>query len=126
MVFCASQFPFSLFSQVYFSTQARKAQKEREEFERKQQEYAEKSQRAYEEWEKAHHTNDSSNSSQRSTFSYDPYQVLGVTPEAPLTEIKKAYRTLAKAYHPDLNKEPGAESKFKEIQEAWEEIMRRK
>ena len=35
-------------------------------------------------------------------------------------EIKKAYRKLSKQYHPDINKEPGAEDKFKELTEAYE------
>jgi molecular chaperone DnaJ len=53
-------------------------------------------------------------------MSRDYYQVLGVDRKAPPTEIKKAYRKLARKYHPDLN--PGdksAEPKFKEIQEAY-------
>ncbi|KRM89650.1 molecular chaperone DnaJ [Liquorilactobacillus vini] len=50
----------------------------------------------------------------------DPYEVLGVSRDASAAEIKKAYRRLSKKYHPDLNKEPGAEQKFKEINEAYE------
>ncbi len=50
----------------------------------------------------------------------DYYEVLGVTRDASEDDIKKAYRTLAKKYHPDVSKEPDAETKFKEIQEAYE------
>ena len=51
----------------------------------------------------------------------DYYEVLGLSKGANETEIKKAYRTLAKKYHPDMN--PGnaeAEAKFKEINEAYD------
>ncbi|SEM49682.1 molecular chaperone DnaJ [Ligilactobacillus sp. WC1T17] len=50
----------------------------------------------------------------------DPYDVLGVSKDASADEIKKAYRKLSKKYHPDLNHEPGAEAKFKEVNEAYE------
>lgn len=50
----------------------------------------------------------------------DYYEVLGVSKNASEQEIKKAYRSLAKKYHPDVNKDPGAEEKFKEINEAYE------
>lgn len=50
----------------------------------------------------------------------DYYEILGLSKGASEAEIKKAYRTLAKKYHPDLNKEAGAEEKFKEINEAYE------
>ena len=49
----------------------------------------------------------------------DYYVSLGVGKSASEEEIKKAYKTLAKKYHPDLNKESGAEAKFKEISEAY-------
>lgn len=50
----------------------------------------------------------------------DYYEVLGVSKNATKDDIKKAYRKLAKEYHPDKNKSPDAESKFKEIQEAYD------
>ena len=50
----------------------------------------------------------------------DYYEVLGLSKGASAEEIKKAYRKLSKQFHPDLNKEEGAEAKFKEIAEAYE------
>lgn len=49
----------------------------------------------------------------------DYYEVLGVSKGASAEEIKSAYKKLAKKYHPDVSKEEGAESKFKEVQEAY-------
>lgn len=49
----------------------------------------------------------------------DYYEVLGVSKTASEEEIKRAFRKLAKQYHPDVNKEAGAEEKFKEIGEAY-------
>jgi curved DNA-binding protein len=48
------------------------------------------------------------------------YDTLGVSQSASQDEIKKAYRRLARKYHPDINKESGAEEKFKEINAAYE------
>jgi len=51
----------------------------------------------------------------------DPYEVLGVAKDATKAEVKKAFHTLAKKYHPDANKtDPGASEKFKEISNAYE------
>jgi len=50
----------------------------------------------------------------------DYYDVLGLKKGASKDEIKSSYRKLAKQYHPDINKAPDAEAKFKEIQEAYE------
>jgi len=52
----------------------------------------------------------------------DYYEVLGVARGASEDEMKKAYRRLAKQYHPDTNKEPGAEAHFIEVNEAYETL----
>ncbi|WP_455366726.1 DnaJ C-terminal domain-containing protein [Kaarinaea lacus] len=50
----------------------------------------------------------------------DYYKIMGVQRDASQDEIKRAYRKLARKYHPDVSKEPDAEEKFKELGEAYE------
>ena len=50
----------------------------------------------------------------------DYYEVLGVTRGSDADAVKRAYRKLARKYHPDVSKEKNAENKFKEVQEAYE------
>ena len=50
----------------------------------------------------------------------DYYQILGVARDADTSDIKKAYRKLARKYHPDVNKNADAEEKFKQVNEAYE------
>lgn len=61
---------------------------------------------------------------------YDPYAVLGLARNATDEEIKKAYRSLSRKYHPDANvnnpNKEQAEEKFKEIQQAYQQIMNEK
>ena len=55
----------------------------------------------------------------------DPYRVLGVSQNASEDEIKKAYRTLAKKYHPDVNNgSADAEARMKEVNEAYSQVMK--
>ncbi|HIU02116.1 MAG TPA: J domain-containing protein [Candidatus Onthocola gallistercoris] len=58
----------------------------------------------------------------------NPYDILGVSPSATDEEVKKAYRTLSRKYHPDANvgkpNEKEAEEKFKQIQQAYTQIMK--
>ncbi len=57
----------------------------------------------------------------------DPYEVLGVSRNADMDEIKKAYRTLSRRYHPDANvnnpNKAEAEERFKQIQQAYQQIV---
>ncbi len=53
----------------------------------------------------------------------DYYEVLGVGRDADEQEVKRAYRRLAKKYHPDVNKSPDSEDKFKELSEAYEVLI---
>jgi curved DNA-binding protein len=55
-----------------------------------------------------------------SVASKDYYEALGVPRDASAENIRRAYRALARQYHPDINKEPGAEDRFKDISEAYE------
>jgi curved DNA-binding protein len=52
----------------------------------------------------------------------DYYKILGVARDASADDIKKAYRKLARKFHPDVSKESGAEEKFKEVGEAYETL----
>lgn len=56
----------------------------------------------------------------------DYYKTLGIEKGAKDEDIKKAYRKLALKYHPDKNKTPGAEEKFKEVAEAYEVLSDKK
>jgi curved DNA-binding protein len=54
------------------------------------------------------------------TTTRDFYEDLGVSRTASPEEIQRAYRKLARAYHPDVNKDPGAEERFKDVSEAYD------
>ena len=58
----------------------------------------------------------------------DPYKVLGVSRDASMDEIKKAYRNLSRKYHPDANinnpNKDQAEEKFKQVQQAYDQIVK--
>lgn len=55
----------------------------------------------------------------------DPWQVLGIKPGSSEEEIKDAYKKLAFKYHPDLNKAPSANERMKEINAAFEQLMKK-
>lgn len=69
--------------------------------------------------------------SSEGTTSTDPYAILGVNPNATNDEIKEAYKTLANKYHPDKVQHLGeefrqlAEKRFKEIQQAYQYLLRK-
>ena len=52
--------------------------------------------------------------------SRDFYDILGVSRDASQEDIQRAYRRLARTYHPDVNKDPGAEDRFKDVSEAYD------
>ena len=52
----------------------------------------------------------------------DPYEVLGVSPDASLEELKRAWRSAARKWHPDRNPSEEAAARFKEVAAAWEEL----
>ena len=58
-------------------------------------------------------------------LSKDFYKVLGVSKDASDDDIKKAYRKLARKYHPDVNKTKEAEEKFKDISEAYDVLSKK-
>jgi hypothetical protein len=60
------------------------------------------------------------------TSTYDPYAVLGVSPGASRATIEAAYRRLSLRYHPDRNRHPDAERRMKEINAAYEVLVRRR
>jgi len=53
----------------------------------------------------------------------EAYNIMGLSPTANADEAKKQYRKLTKEFHPDINKDPGAEAKFKQINSAYEKIQ---
>jgi len=58
--------------------------------------------------------------------SHDPYDVLGVDRDASQREIQAAYRRLARGLHPDVNADPSAEERFREVTEAYGALSARR
>ena len=67
-----------------------------------------------------HHPRRSLTKTNDSSEPTDPYATLGVDRDADADALKKAYRKLARQYHPDVNPDPGAQEKFKEVSAAYE------
>ena len=60
-------------------------------------------------------------------FNLDPYEILGIAPDATQREVKQAYRGLAMKFHPDHNPgRPDAAARFKQIQQAYEILTGRR
>ena len=57
------------------------------------------------------------------TLSEDPFSILGVDRQAPLAEVKRAYRRLAMLWHPDRNPSPAAEREFRRVHAAYELLL---
>ena len=55
----------------------------------------------------------------------DYYKALGVARNASESEIRKAYRKLARKFHPDVNKDPGASDRIKQVNEAYDVLSNR-
>lgn len=53
----------------------------------------------------------------------NPYDILGISRDSTIEQVKKRYKELAKKYHPDVNKDPGSEDKFKEYSSAYNDII---
>ncbi|MEP6814892.1 MAG: DnaJ domain-containing protein, partial [Marmoricola sp.] len=50
----------------------------------------------------------------------NPYEILGIARDADADTVKKAYRRLARQYHPDVNPDPATQERFKEVSAAYE------
>ena len=84
---------------------------------------------SYSQYDNSSHGNDN-RSSYRSHTLHDDYKILGISPDASDDEVKKAYRTLAKKYHPDRVAHLGddmrkqAEEKFAKLSDAYDNIKK--